>query len=738
MFQRPNGRAQTPSIRWFSTHFAHQSTITLVFLFLFTTVSAAQGDFPQPPTMPFAADFNKYPGLLPELSRFVEKVQHNVQLPPDRFQSRLLPLLPESTLVYAAIPNYGDAAHQLLDVLRWELDHSSVAADWWQHGAIATTGPKIEDSLQRFYQLSQYLGDEIVISGEGSGSQPKVLAVAEVRKPGLKKFLEQMMKDLGGQEKPPLRILDPQELATAAARNTADEPVLLVRSDYVVVALTVAALRDFNARLDQNTRAFASTPFGQRMAQAYEAGGTTLVGADLQRIMQRSPSSPQQDQELQRTGFRDLKYLVWQHKHVAGHVVGEWELSFTNPRHGIAAWLAPPRPLGSLDFVDSKAILSATLVLNNPRQIFEEIEQLSSASNPNAFAGLHQLESALSFSLKDDLLSYLGGEVTLELDDAAAAAPAWKALLRVSDPTRLQQTLKLLLPVAHLMPVQHDQNGTTFYTLRIPTPKAVLEIGYAFVENYLIIASSPEILTEAIELHGTEDSLGKSKKFLASLPPNHPEGASVLLYEDAIAMGALQLRRFAPQMVVPLSDQSAAVAFAAYGDKAAIRGASSNTGFDAGALLIGAAIAIPNLLRSRVAANEASAVGNLRTLNTAQVTYASMYPERRFAPDLATLGPGLHETSTASVDHACLIDPTLGNASCTEGTWCTKSGYRFSLKAVCQQKVCKEFVAVGTPLSSSTGTRNFCTTSDGLIRFNAGEPLNTMLTVAECQVWKPI
>ena len=45
-------------------------------------------------------------------------------------------------------------------------------------------------------------------------------------------------------------------------------------------------------------------------------------------------------------------------------------------------------------------------------------------------------------------------------------------------------------------------------------------------------------------------------------------------------------------------------------------------------ILIIAAIAIPNLLRSRMAANEASAVGSLRTINTAEVTYATAYPAR--------------------------------------------------------------------------------------------------------------
>src|SRR3989442_3274667 len=56
-------------------------------------------------------------------------------------------------------------------------------------------------------------------------------------------------------------------------------------------------------------------------------------------------------------------------------------------------------------------------------------------------------------------------------------------------------------------------------------------------------------------------------------------------------------------------------------------------------ILIIAAIAIPNLLRSRIAANEASAVGSIRTLNTAEVTYASTYPDQGFTCTLANMGP---------------------------------------------------------------------------------------------------
>src|SRR5579862_4900067 len=84
-------------------------------------------------------------------------------------------------------------------------------------------------------------------------------------------------------------------------------------------------------------------------------------------------------------------------------------------------------------------------------------------------------------------------------------------------------------------------------------------------------------------------------------------------------------------------------------------------------ILIIAAIAIPNLLRSKMAANEASAVGSLRTLNTACITYSTVYGG--YPAALSNLGPATPATSTS----ADLIDSVLASG--------TKSGYSFTYAA---------------------------------------------------------
>src|SRR5207245_10691661 len=83
-------------------------------IFLIASTCAAQATLADQSEMPWAQELQKYPGLLPEVGQLLDKLQHNVQFPPARSKSRLLPLLQETTTVYGAVPNYGDEAHHAL------------------------------------------------------------------------------------------------------------------------------------------------------------------------------------------------------------------------------------------------------------------------------------------------------------------------------------------------------------------------------------------------------------------------------------------------------------------------------------------------------------------------------------------------------------------------------------------------------------------------------------------------
>jgi type IV pilus assembly protein PilA len=94
-------------------------------------------------------------------------------------------------------------------------------------------------------------------------------------------------------------------------------------------------------------------------------------------------------------------------------------------------------------------------------------------------------------------------------------------------------------------------------------------------------------------------------------------------------------------------------------------------------ILIIAAIAIPNLLRSKMAANEASAVGSMRTLNTSAVAYSTTYGS--YPLTIAALGPSTTPSSTA----ADLIDSVLagGSKSGYTFTWSGNAGLSYTLAA---------------------------------------------------------
>ena len=121
-------------------------------------------------------------------------------------------------------------------------------------------------------------------------------------------------------------------------------------------------------------------------------------------------------------------------------------------------------------------------------------------------------------------------------------------------------------------------------------------------------------------------------------------------------------------------------------------------------ILIIAAIAIPNLLRARIAANESSAVASVRTLNTAQISYNSAYPTVGFSASLANLA-GTSCTPPSSAG-ACLIDTMLAGG--------TKSGYSFSLTGATGT-----YAAWANPVTANqTGVRSFCSVADAVVRYS--------------------
>ena len=139
-------------------------------------------------------------------------------------------------------------------------------------------------------------------------------------------------------------------------------------------------------------------------------------------------------------------------------------------------------------------------------------------------------------------------------------------------------------------------------------------------------------------------------------------------------------------------------------------------------ILIIAAIAIPNLMRSKMAANESSAVSALRTINTAEITYSTVYPGVGYSVDLPSLGgsAAVCPAGAASAT-ACIIDDILASATAL-GT--AKSGYfyTYTLGAVVGG-INTSYTVTATPTVLGTaGQRYFFTDQSGVLRYALSGP----------------
>ncbi|MGA2965631.1 MAG: prepilin-type N-terminal cleavage/methylation domain-containing protein [Terriglobales bacterium] len=133
-------------------------------------------------------------------------------------------------------------------------------------------------------------------------------------------------------------------------------------------------------------------------------------------------------------------------------------------------------------------------------------------------------------------------------------------------------------------------------------------------------------------------------------------------------------------------------------------------------ILVIAAIAIPNLLRARIAANESAAVSGVRTLNTAQISYYSAYPSIGYASALSNLGGSCTGAVAPASNNACLTDDAVASGS--------KSGYYFNVTNVTGNPATSYQISAWPTGYNQTGIRYFCSTQDAVVRV-AGTTANT-------------
>ncbi|HZQ95352.1 MAG TPA: FecR domain-containing protein [Candidatus Sulfotelmatobacter sp.] len=519
-----------------------------------------------------------------------------------RYNSDLLPYVPDQTVVYAAIPNLANTLSEADRLFRERLQQSPELRNWWKQQQKGS-GPKLEDVLNQVKTFSSYLGDEIVFAMAKNGTEyASPLVLAKVRQDGLENFLRKEGRRLSSDpSQVALQVVrDPWEVAPAPNR-----PLLVYVHDGLLIASPDAAELQRTAMRAREGRAgaFAATPFYQQIARSYQQGAEYLFCADMEQILAQSVQAGSQGRELP-PGIGDVRYLTMEHREVGGRPESRADLMFASERQGVASWLEAPAPMGSLEFVSPNASMVTSAVIKNPRNIMEEIFKMIGSGDANFSQHLAEFESKSGVNVLNDMAAPLGGEVTMAFDGPMIPTPRWKLIFEVYDPTTLQATIAKLVDSfnregnskGHPLRLTTRQVGSRTYFVISSPNQLNAEVDYTYVDSYLVAAPDIATISRAIQSRQAGFTLGHSSSFQALLPSDGYTNFSAIFYHNigpVVEPLAQQLKSsgaLTPQQqqsVDALRANSAPGLIYAYGEPDRIVVASNTgfLGFDLGTLL---------------------------------------------------------------------------------------------------------------------------------------------------------
>ena len=480
-------------------------------------------------------DRQKHLELMAEFKKLQRRLEQ-VALPAPRYNSELLGKMPANAIVYASFPNAGQALQEANQILQSQIQQSPALQDWFSQNG-PNSQYKINEFITKLRQLSDYLGDEVVLVGLNKGKTSQVALVAQVRRNGLREFLQTQFND--GEHK--LAVIDPADIASLPLKS--NQPFALIRESEVVFAADRATLESINNQLSSSGPGLVGTEFGQRIQDAYSRGAGILFAADMHALMQNARhgrSQPRNSGELERTGIADIRYFIAEHRELNGAQDNRMLLDFSGQRRGIAAWLAPPAPMGSLDFVSQNAAVAIAFVAKDPQAILDDI--LSFGHDPQSMSReIADTESKLHLRLREDIAANLGGDIAIALDGAVLPTPSWKLIVEVHNSAALAASLEQLVKgineEAHhkgkpgVTLQSEDVSGQKFYAL-VSQEKGANPVTYTFSSGYMIAGPSRAVVMDALHTKAVSSSLARSGDFKSMLPKDSNANYSAIAYQN--------------------------------------------------------------------------------------------------------------------------------------------------------------------------------------------------------------
>lgn len=504
------------------------------------STSANMEPIPVEQDIAWSRDRAKHLELLAQFSQLQKKLAQ-VQLPAPRYSSDLLNRMPSDIVVYASLPNAGQALEDANRIFQDQMQQSDTLRQWWSHGDPNATA-KLNETIAKVRQLSDYLGDEVVLvgfNGNGKAHEGGAAVVATVRRSGLHDFLE---SEFTSEEGKKIVVVNESELATLPA--TSNGPIALVRQNEVVFSSGRDILERVNASLNSGSGGFGQTDFGKRIAEAYSRGAGFLLAADLHKAMnntqQVAANKARKSTDLDHSGFNDMRYLIVEHREVNNIPENRMVLDFSGERRGIASWLAAPAPMGSLEFVNRNAAVAVAFIAKDPQLMLTDILNMggNSAKQQSEIANM---EATLNIRIREDLAAHFGGDGVIALDGPVLPTPAWKMVIEVHDEAGLAQSLEKLVSGINAE-AQHkgkpgvelrteDVNGQRYYAVHSMAAGAT-DVYYTFSAGYMILGPNRATLMNTLLTRANGDSLARSGEFKAMLPKDENANYSLIAYQN--------------------------------------------------------------------------------------------------------------------------------------------------------------------------------------------------------------
>jgi hypothetical protein len=311
---------------------------------------------------------------------------------------------------------------------------------------------------------------------------------------------------------------------------------------------------------------FAEKPLFAKIQESYRQGAGLLLWVDLGQS-------------------QGPRYFSAASKETGGRFVGSATLGFDGPRTGLAAQLADPSPMGSLDYISPDALAVLGFVVKDPVAIVDEALAIPQGSIAAAQKSLDEERQQKGFDIREELAASLGGEFAVAMDGSLMPVPSWKLVSEIYNPDRFEATLQRFIDAHNqeaaksgkqpIRMAQETVDGRVYYSIAQVNGGPLLEAHYTFDQGYLVAAPTRALVTHALQIRLAGTSIKHSGKFLDLTPRDRHLNFSGLIYQNlgsSLAPFAALAGAFMPQHAgangpqMPSLDNIKPTLFAVYGE----------------------------------------------------------------------------------------------------------------------------------------------------------------------------